>query len=92
MQFKPDGFRTFDTEPPTPSLEICAKRGSPMILIKPTGEVACALTMPEKDALVQRFDDNNDLLLWVMRGQYDAQVIRLRQADIIKYYKKPSRK
>jgi hypothetical protein len=92
MNFKAENFRTFDVDPPAPSLEICSKRGSPMILIKCTGEAACALTMPEKDALIERFDDQNDLLLWVMRGQYDAQVVRLTRADLETYYKKQSRK
>jgi hypothetical protein len=70
MIFKPESFRTFDAKPPSPSIEIRTKGGSPLILIKSTGEVAYARTIAEKDALITRFDDENDLLLWVWRGQY----------------------
>ena len=88
MIFKPENLRAFDTKTPSASIEIRKKGGSPLILIKSTGEVAYARTMTDKDALIQRFDDEHDLLLWVWRGQYPphADVFRLSRADLEKSY------
>jgi len=88
MIFKPENFRTFDAKTPSPSIEIREKGGSPLILIKGTGEVACARTMTDKDALIERFDGEHDLLLWVWRGQHPphTDVYRLTRADLDKSY------
>jgi hypothetical protein len=88
MILNPENFRTFDAKPPSSSIEIRTKGGSPLILIKGTGEVAYARTLAEKDALIKRFDDEQDLLLWVWRGQHPAHsdVFRVSRADLDKYY------
>src|ERR1700692_4485293 len=88
MIFKPESFRTFDTKTPSPSIAIRTKGGSPLILIKSTGEVAYARTITEKDTLIARFDDENDLLLWVWRGQHPVHtdVFRISRADLDRFY------
>jgi hypothetical protein len=88
MIFKPENFRMFDAEMPSPSIEIRTKGGSPLILIKSTGEVAYARTIADKDALIARFDDEHDLLLWAWRGQHPTHtdVFRLSRADLDKSY------
>jgi hypothetical protein len=88
MTFKPENFRTFDDKTPSSSIEIRRKGGSPLILIKSTGEVAHARTMEDKDALIGRFDDEHDLLLWVWRGQHPphTDVFMLSRADLDKFY------
>ena len=86
MIFTPENFRTFDAKTPSPSIEIRTRDGSPMILIKSTGEAAYAGTRLEKDQLVARFDDEYDLLLWAWQGQYRTDVFRLTRADLDRCY------
>jgi hypothetical protein len=94
MIFKPESLRTFDAKTPSPSIEIRTKGGSPLILIKSTGEVAYARTITDKDALIARFDDEKDLLLWIWRGQHPAHtdVFRISRADLDKFYSRKLRR
>lgn len=86
MIFKPENFRMFDANPPSPATEIRTSDGSPLILIKSTGEATYARTMAEKDQLIARFDDKHDLMLWAWRAQYRTEVCRLTRADLDKWY------
>jgi len=86
MIFKPENFRMFDAKTPSPSIEIRTTDGSPIILIKSTGEAAYARTRAEKDQLLTRFEDENDLLLWAWQGQYRTDVFRLSRADLDRCY------
>jgi hypothetical protein len=85
MVFQPENFRSFDDQTPS-SLDIRTENGSPLILIKGTGEVAWARTRLEKDQLISRFNDQHDLLLWGWQGQHRTDVFRLTQADLDAHY------
>jgi hypothetical protein len=52
--FKPENFRTFDDGTPS-SLDIRTEDGSPLILIKGTGEAVWAKTRVEKDQLIRTY-------------------------------------
>lgn len=79
------GHQTSESQTPS-SLDIRAEDGSPLILIKGTGEVAWARTRLEKDQLISRFNDQRDLLLWGWQGQYRTDIFRLTQADLDAHY------
>lgn len=85
MVFQPENFRSFDAQTPS-SLDIRTDDGSPLILIKDTGEVAWARTRLEKDQLTSRFNDQHDLMLWGWQGQYRTDIFRLTQADLDEHY------
>lgn len=72
MVFQPENFRSFDDQTPS-SLDIRTEDGSPLILIKGTGEVAWARTRLEKDQLISRFN-----------GQHDWVSIELTSSDLRK--------
>lgn len=86
MIFKPEDFRVFDEKTPSPSIEIRTRDGSPLILMKGTGEAAYADTRVQKDELIARFEDDHDLLLWAWRGQYRTDVFRLTRVDLDRCY------
>jgi len=89
---KPENFRRFDAKRPSSPIEIRTKAGSPLILIKGTGEVACARTTIDKDRLIARFDDRSDVLLWVWRRRYPGHtdVFQLSRSDLDRFYSKRS--
>lgn len=87
--FKPENFRTFDDGTPS-SLDIRTEDGSPLILIKGTGEAVWAKTRVEKDQLISRFDEQHDLLLWGWQGQSRNDIFRLMQADLDRRYSRKS--
>ena len=86
MTFKPENFYVFNEKTPSPSIEIRTTDGSPLILIKSTGEAVWAGTQVEKDQLISRFDNEHDLLLWAWHGRYRTDVFRLTRADLDRCY------
>ena len=70
-----------------PSQPIRVLDGSPMILIRADGTMSWARTRTDKDAMVQTFNPDADVLLWVWRGQYGSDVFRLSDADVKAKYR-----
>ena len=87
MNFSPENFRSFDAETPA-WVNIRVDDKSPLILIKASGEAVYARSAKDKDALLARFDEANDLLLWPWSGQYRTDVFRLSKSDLNKFYQR----
>jgi hypothetical protein len=85
MNFKPENLRKSDAE--TPSwVKIRAMDKSPLILVKSTGEVAYANSPTGKDVLIERFDEQADLLLWSWAGEWRTDVFLLSRTDLRNHY------
>lgn len=88
--FKPENFRSFDAD--TPMFNIRTEDDSPLILIKSTGEAAFARTRLDKDQLISRFDEQQDLLLLGWQGQHRTDIFRITRTDLNSRYTKPEQR
>jgi len=61
-------------------------RSSPLILIKPNGEIYYAKNVGEKDNLLTQFDPKEDALLYSWSGQYSTDVFVVTEDDLKKHY------
>lgn len=85
MEFKPLNFRSITREN-SPSSKIRIMDGSPLILVKKSGEAMYGRTRAEKDHLTECFEEG-DLLLWAWVGQYHTDIFQLSATDLESYYK-----
>jgi hypothetical protein len=65
---------------------------SPLILITADGSARYERTREGKDALVNRFNEAEDLLLFSWAGQWKTDVFRLSRAGLDKFYGFPQKK
>lgn len=84
MIFKPK-FRHL---PPDFSRKIRLMDGSPLILVKVTGEASFANSRTGKDQLVGQVEPS-DLLLFAWVGQWKTDVFVITQEDLEKHYDEP---
>lgn len=86
MDFNPINFRKLGPDS-RPTSKIRMIDGSPLILVKANGEAQYAVGRMDKDALIDQFNGETDMLLWAWGGQYKTDVFLLSQEDLINYYK-----
>ena len=83
MKLNSSGNRTIDWDQ-FQYPDILGARNCPLILIKSTGEILCASTKSAKRELVEKFNDQRDVLLSAWPGQWSTDVFRLSEADLIR--------
>jgi hypothetical protein len=86
MKFQPQNFRRF-SEDSKPHFKIRTADDMTLILIKSSGEAMYGRTRGDKDELITKFDDRNDLLLFVWVGQFHTDIFLLTKKDIAEHYK-----
>lgn len=59
---------------------------SPLILVKANGECGFGASAADKDAIVAKFNPQEDLLLWAWCGQFRTDVFVLSKTDLDNYY------
>jgi hypothetical protein len=80
MLFKPENFRVCDLKP---WKLIRDNQRMTLILIKANGEACYERTRAGKDALVQRFDAESDLLLLAWTGQHKTDIFLVTPENLI---------
>ena len=63
--------------------------GSPLILVKATGEASFSNSRTGKDELVEQFKPS-DLLLFAWVGQWKTDVFIITEEDLKKHYDEPN--
>jgi len=93
MRFKLENITAF-SEGNQPRVQIDLRASSirnmasaPLILVTQTGEIVYARTRGEKDSLLARFNEQDDLLLW----SYLPFMFRITSTDIALYYRKAAK-
>ena len=82
MNFKNTSFRMFRDDSKIPYDDIRKMTLSPLILIKPDGRSTFASGRGEKDELVEAFNEDTDLMLFVWAGKWRSDVFRLYKSDL----------
>jgi hypothetical protein len=90
MIFKPENFRKLSADS-KPWFKIRTADSSTLILVKATGEALYANTRSGKDALISRFDERADLLLFAWVGEWHTDIFQLSAEDIANYYRGSTR-
>jgi hypothetical protein len=54
----------------------------PLILVKPSGRIVCAVSKSERREIVEIFQPEHDVLLMAWPGQWNTDVFRLDEADL----------
>lgn len=67
---------------------ICIRRDacSPLILIKADGRITFATGRTDKDALVERFNEDEDVLLLAWAGEFRTDVFTVSRKDLNRFY------
>ena len=84
MKFEPQHFRTLDHV--EHSLGIRNMKRSPLILIKEDGYIGYDNSATGKDELIEKFEEDKDVLLFPWSGQWSTDVFMLSKKDIAKHY------
>ena len=84
MKFKSE-FRSLSNES-KPEFKIRDANGMPLVLIKENGEAKYANARMSKDALIDQFNEETDLLLWAWVGRWSTDIFQLTKEDLKKYY------
>jgi hypothetical protein len=82
MQFKPDGFRSLPANAP----KLRNDQSLTLILVKADGSARYGHGRVDKDAIVQSFNELEDMLLLAWTGSYKTDVFVLTQADLDAHY------
>jgi hypothetical protein len=82
MTYKPEGFRSL----PALMTKLRADQGITLILVKADGSARYGHGRVDKDAIVQSFNELEDMLLLAWTGQYKTDVFVLTRSDLDAHY------